>query len=165
MVALAAQLVLVVFVGLLLWAAVSDVCSMIIPNRVVLAIVALYPAWAIVAWPVIDPLMGIATGSAVLAVGFVLFTFNLFGGGDVKLLAAVALWAGPSAIVDVFLATAVLGGAMALASWANLTLKRCAVTIRKNLVNDVISARRQPIPYGAAIAGGGIYLVMQLYPG
>ena len=109
--------------------------------------------------------MGIATGSAVLAVGFVLFTFNLFGGGDVKLLAAVALWAGPSAIVDVFLATAVLGGAMALASWANLTLKRCAVTIRKNLVNDVISARRQPSPYGAAIAGGGIYLVMQLYPG
>ena len=165
MVAVATQLVLLAFVGLLLWAAISDVCSLTIPNRIVLAIGALYPAWVMVAWPTVDPVWGIVTGAAVLSLGFVTFVFNWFGGGDVKLLAAVALWAGPGAIIDIVLVMAIVGGAMALASWANLTLKRCAVTMRKSLVNDVVSPGLQPIPYGAAIAGGGIYLVMQLYPG
>ena len=53
----------------------------------------------------------VLTGAAVLLLTFSLFALNWMGGGDAKLIAATALWFGPSALLaDYVLLAAMLGG-------------------------------------------------------
>ena len=79
---------------LLAAAAVSDITRYRIPNSIVYAIVAAFAvgaianfAWPAIVWPVL-------AGVAMFLLGAGLFAFGLFGGGDVKLVAAMALWTG-----------------------------------------------------------------------
>src|SRR5262249_27541905 len=48
-------------------------------------------------------------------IGFLLFSMRLAGGGDVKLFAAVALWAGSHWLAEYVVVTALAGGLFALA--------------------------------------------------
>lgn len=111
--------VLAVFMGIVAWAVINDVWSYRIPNIACAALVLLYPAWLAVDWPATDPWLQIAAhvgvAAAVLAVGFVLFLLRAFGAGDAKLLAAVALWAGPDEVLTLILVTAIAGGALSVA--------------------------------------------------
>lgn len=93
-----------------------------------------------------------ASGLLVLAVGFTLFAWNLFGGGDVKLLAALAFWTGFSDLPRLLLVTTLAGGALALGIlvWRRLRLA----------TGETIDQR---LPYGIAIAAGGIdFCIRQL---
>jgi prepilin peptidase CpaA len=89
------SLIFVVFPFCMVYAALSDMVSMTIANRVSLILVA---AFAIVA-----PLTGMdwasygwhfAAGGLVLAVTFAMFAIGGMGGGDAKLLSATAVWMG-----------------------------------------------------------------------
>jgi len=88
------QFTILAFAGLLIAAAASDWRSLTVPNRYCLALVALFPSYVNaagdVAW-----LGNLAFAAAAFAAGFLLFSLRLFGGGDVKMFAAVTLWAGP----------------------------------------------------------------------
>ena len=64
-----------------------------------------------VAW-----LGALAVAAAVFVFGFVLFARQLIGGGDVKLIAAVSLWAGPEHLALFALVTSLAGGVLALGS-------------------------------------------------
>ncbi|TIT38990.1 MAG: peptidase, partial [Mesorhizobium sp.] len=109
-------LIFVVFPFCMLFAAISDMLSMTIANRVPVLLVAVF---ALVA-----PLTGMdwatyglhfASGGLVLAVTFGLFALGGMGGGDAKLLAATALWMGLSIhLVEYLVASAFIGGLLTL---------------------------------------------------
>lgn len=88
---------------------------------------------------------------AVLAAGTVLFMYGLFGGGDVKLLAAAALWAGPDLLPELLMVMALAGGALALLL---LALRRW----RPRASGP--AAPGAPVPYAVAIACG----TLAVYP-
>lgn len=145
----------------LILAAISDVRSLTIPNRLVLALLCLWPILLIV--PPIPPLAEIgwhiATGAAFFAVALALFAFNLAGGGDGKLLAVLGLWVGPGDALLLLFVIALAGGLVGLAMLTVAILGRYRFpglptpTVRQEL--------KRQIPYGVAIAIGGMVICGQ----
>ncbi len=92
------------------------------------------------------------------AVGALGFAGGVVGGGDVKLLAAASLFAGPTHMVDFLAVTALIGGALGLALLAGAPIGPAAPT-----VDGTLRARlRSGLPYGPAIAGGGLWVTAAL---
>ncbi|MCP5368606.1 MAG: prepilin peptidase [Hyphomicrobiales bacterium] len=153
------------FVGLLGLAAMSDVHAYRIPNRISLAIAALYPAFVLVHGDPVNWLGALAVAAAVLVFGFILFATNTVGGGDVKLLTAVALWAGPSLVLEFLLITAFAGGLLALVMTSELrfSLAMAVERIGGKGLRDVLIGN--VLPYGVAIAAGGFFVAWNLLRG
>jgi prepilin peptidase CpaA len=148
--------------GVLVFAALTDARRLVIPNRVSLAVLGLFPLWLAVAPTAFLPqlLPAALTGIAVLALGFLLFAGGLLGGGDVKLLAALAVWAGPDRIVALIVVTVLAGGALAAFCLIGLAWKRVVGPVG----GAAASVWREPLPYGCAVAVGGIDLVLRHLP-
>lgn len=92
-----------------------------------------------------------------------MFVGNLAGAGDIKLLAVTGLWAGPHLIAVFLVTTAISGGLLAL-------FMALMTYIRNFSGKQAIALARVPIPYGIAIALGGLntlYMMSQpiLFPG
>lgn len=150
------QLVLMLFAGILTWAAVSDLSRYLIPNRVCLSLVILYPAYVLAA-PVTPDVWGaILVAAIAFAGGAAMFGMGAMGGGDVKLMAAVALWAGPAFALPFVLTTAVAGGllAMVMLSPFGVLLPTPPVALFRNGLRP--RRAKQSMPYGVAIAAGGV---------
>lgn len=94
-------------------------------------------------WPDIGYQLGMALG--VLVVLSVLFALRWMGGGDVKLLTALALWFTPAWYFKLLIVMALVGGLLTL------------------VVGSWHVARRQrdrlAIPYGVAIATAGLWVI------
>src|SRR3546814_16662010 len=106
--------------------------------------------------------MHLARGSGAIALGFLLFALRLCGGGDVKLFAAVSLWAGPSLFIPFAYYTALAGGLMALVLWLNHKVKRAGIPANLLFVRSDAAFAKQPMHYGVAIAAGGLFVALQL---
>ncbi len=92
------------------------------------------------------------------AVGALGFAGGVVGGGDVKLLAAASLFAGPAHMIDFLTVTALIGGALGLALLAGAPIGPVAPT-----ADGTLRARlRGGLPYGPAIAGGGLWVAAAL---
>ena len=102
------------FVFLTACAAATDYRQMKIPNWISIALCALFAAYALLlpTWSAIG--LHLAVGIGIFTVGVLSYAFGIFGAGDVKLLGALALWAGPDRIVDFLLLTGLLGGTFGL---------------------------------------------------
>jgi prepilin peptidase CpaA len=157
-------------------AAFKDICERRIPNRLTGALAALYPVYVLVsptpvAWPA-----AVGLAFVVFVIGLGLFARELIGGGDVKLLAVLSLWAGPEQFVWFMLVTALAGGALSLFSlwyrrWggvieAHLAALGLATTSGRVPVSTEApaggsTARSATLPYGVAIAAGGIAIVIE----
>ena len=138
--------------GLLLIAAlVCDVRSRIIPNRLNLAIaVAAAGFWLAQGaplWPGAAVQAGVAAGLFVLCA--LLFQIGAMGGGDVKMIAAASLGFAPGEVVKLLLIMSVAGGALSLAMLAWQRARR--------------GEGRPEVPYGAAIAAAGLWLLSEPY--
>lgn len=161
------QIILLGCAGLLVWAAASDILHFRIPNRLSLAIAALWPAYLLAGWSAGAPLDslagGLIAGLGVFAAGFMLFNLGLLGGGDVKLMSATALWAGLAGLVPFVLIVAAAGGILSLGMIAATgvsymrqpALRPAALPMWRALL-------RQPAPYGVAIAIGGLFTLARL---
>ena len=103
--------------GLLLLASWSDLTTYRIPNWISLTIFGLFPVFAYFHGLSLDVFMWHCIAfSVVLAGGFALFAWNKVGGGDVKLLATVAMWVGwGTPLVQLITVTMILGGVLSLA--------------------------------------------------
>jgi prepilin peptidase CpaA len=151
---------LTAFAGLLVYAACSDMARLIIPNWVSIALAAIFPVAALIAGaPLMDIGLHVLFGLGVLAIGFVLFQFNIIGGGDAKLLAAVSVWTGLAAIIPFVVWTAVAGGVMALAL---LTARQLLPVGTYPAVVDHLLKKQNGIPYGVAIMIGGLLVIPSL---
>ena len=136
---------------LLLYASYGDLKARTIPNSLNIAIALLaIPFWwasGLAPWP--D--MALQVGVAVLAFVFFAGAFALgaMGGGDVKLIGAIALWLPWPALLLMLVIMSLAGGALTL-----------ALMIRKKLAR---TEGPLEIPYGVAIAAGAILtLAVQL---
>lgn len=152
-------------------AAFEDFRRLVIPNWLILALVAVWPlflaAQAVAPLPVLGAL-GVA--ALVFLAGAVLFARGIVGGGDVKLLCAAALWAGPAATPELLIITAGLGGVLGLfllsPLGAHLSLAgRVFFGPPGVAAIDTAGQGRVPVPYGVAIAGAALFVILQPFFG
>src|SRR5260370_4578378 len=104
------------FAGLMTTAAVEDFRRLLIPNALTLALCVLWPLHLATAPTItLAAALGAAgCGLAVFLAGALLFFRGLVGGGDVKLLTAATLCAGPDAALALLVFTGLLGGLLSL---------------------------------------------------
>ena len=128
----------------LLTAAFTDLRRRQIDNWLNLAIAVVAPAfwWAsgLSLWPGVGYQLGLALAAFVILAG--LFAMRVMGGGDVKLLAALALWVRPDHFLWLVLVMSVLGGVLTVAFGAWHVARR--------------QSGRIAIPYGVAICAAGL---------
>ncbi len=144
-------------------AAVSDLFTMTIPNRISIALVAVFVVAAPLvglSWPDIG--MSLVAGLVVFAACFALFALNIMGGGDAKLLTATTVWFGFNHSLLVYLVTVgYVGGAVTLAFLLLRASSNSVLAIGIPLPASLVTAKK--IPYGIAIAIAG-FLTFQQSP-
>lgn len=146
--------VLLLFPAALAYAAVMDLFTMTIPNRISLALIAGFVVAASVAGLSAHAiLMHVAAGALILAIGVGLFSFNLLGGGDAKLLAASALWTGFAGLLPFLLYVAVAGGLLSVLVVVYRSVPVAALPLPEWA--ERLHRRGSGIPYGLAICAGG----------
>lgn len=138
-------------------AALEDMAKLRISNILPLLVMGLYVAWVAVTGWENDIWHNATLFLAVFALGCVLFALRWMGGGDVKLLAACALWFDWNAALPWFVYVTVGGGVLALLIVAG---RRLVPRTAREGSSLAIFAAKGPIPYGVAIALGTI---MALY--
>jgi prepilin peptidase CpaA len=143
----------------LIAAALADAVSYLIPNRYPAAVAVAFIAYALDK-PAAIWLHGIVAAALLLAAGVLLFDRGILGGGDVKLLTASALWAGFDQLTLLLFVTAIAGGALALAHLSPLHRLMPAPPSGAPAETDLRSRLRQPVPFGVAIAIGGVALAI-----
>ena len=150
---------LVLFPMLMAYAAVSDLLTMTISNRVSIALVAGFVAVALASGmpPVTLIEDHLACGLAVLVLTFTLFAFGWIGGGDAKLAAATAVWLGWTQLFDYGLTASVLGAGLTFAILAVRKMDLPARLTRQTWIARLHSAGNG-VPYGIALAVAGLAL-------
>ena len=141
-------------------AAVRDLAAWSLPNWLTICVALGYFAWAWAtgaSWSAVG--WALAAGIVVLGAGYLLFELRLWGAGDGKMAAAVALWIGLNLeLFRFFLVVSLAGGVLAV-----IALAIHAATGKPQLPPGDAGleiARRNPLKakarYGAAIAIGGL---------
>lgn len=139
---------------LCIYGALTDIASLTIPNWVNGAIAGLgLLAIALSGLPLTEMGLYLLIGLIAFVISFALFSFGVYGGGDAKMIPAVALWLGPVGLAPFLLGMAFIGGGIALvglcAKYAPLPQGSPA------WVTNVLS-KGEGLPYGVAIAGGAL---------
>ncbi|MFT3965339.1 MAG: prepilin peptidase [Sphingobium sp.] len=142
---------LILLAALLIWAAITDIRARIISNRLNAVIALLAPvywyAMGLSPWPDMALQVGLCAG--VFAVFATLFALGAMGGGDVKMLAALALWLPAGALLSLLVLMALLGGVVTVATVAHHKWTRRIGAVE--------------IPYGVAIALAGLWVIGEPY--
>ncbi len=146
--------ILVIAAAIFIAAAVCDACSYRIPNYLSALLVGMFPLVVITAPHGIDWKQNSMIFGLVVLTGFILFLGKLIGAGDIKLLAAASLWAGPHLIAVLLIVTALVGGAVSIAMGVITHIRQ-----RKNDNATEVELKKVPIPYGIAIAAGGLAML------
>ena len=129
----------------LLYAAFTDFRRREIDNWLTLGIALSAPLfwWAsgLTLWPDVAWQVGLALITFCAAAG--LFALGGMGGGDVKLIAALALWIAPMPFMRLLIVMSIVGGVLSLLI---LILRK----VRRN-------PERGQVPYGLAISAAGLW--------
>lgn len=153
--------ILTVLPGAVAFAGAMDLLTMKIPNRIsAILVLAFFPLAALAgmdAWQVLDHL---GAGVLVLIVGILLFIPGWFGGGDAKLMAAIALWVGFDNLLLYVVYVGVAGGIL-----ATLFSTARAVPLPRIFLGEAWALRLHKtdagIPYGLALAAGALLVYPQ----
>lgn len=149
-------LLLVFFPALMAYAAVSDMLTMTISNRVSLALIGGFPILAYaVGLPWAEIGMHFAAGFAMLAICFGMFARGWMGGGDAKLAAATTVWFGFSGLMDYALAVSLFGGALTLGLLAARKYPLPLFAARVPWIAR-LHDHKTGIPYGIALAAAAL---------
>jgi prepilin peptidase CpaA len=146
-VGLVSWILVAVLTALLLVAAIGDLRSRTIPNWLTGAVALLATGWwwanGWAIWPDIAIVVGIAL--LLLLLFGAVFAFGAMGGGDVKLIVALALWLRPALIPEMLMVMALAGGALTILMLAWHRWRKM---------------EGQPeVPYGVAIVAAGCWVV------
>jgi len=143
---------LLVAIVIFIAAAISDVRSYRIPNYLCGLLLLLYPIYALTAPPSLDWRQNFIVFAVVSFVGFAAFWAQILGAGDVKLLSAASLWAGPQYIAILLVVTAFAGGLESIVMVAQSRFKPAKSKKAQRLA-------KIQIPYGVALATGGVAML------
>ncbi|MFZ1425646.1 MAG: A24 family peptidase [Geminicoccaceae bacterium] len=156
-----------------------DIISRRIPNSLVIAVAILWISTIFNAGPM-HIIGSILTAASVLGIGMLVWRLGWLGGGDVKLIAALSLWAGPTLTPGLLLAIGASGGVLAtiflaarrppfrpILAYLHVAIDRWLPASAWSAAATVpgrppTSSSNQTIPYGVAAAAGGCWLVHQL---
>lgn len=147
---------LVVFPALMIFAALSDLFTMTISNRVSVALVLTFFPFAFLAGLGTEEIaLHLACGAGMLVLTFAMFAFGWIGGGDAKLAAATAVWIGLRHVADYGLDTALLGGMLTLLI---LSARKMPLPLWATKVGWLVRLHdcQTGIPYGIALAIAGL---------
>jgi prepilin peptidase CpaA len=131
-----------------IWVAWSDMATMKIPNKAVVALVVVYAVVGIFVLPLPEYLWRYSHLVVVLIIGFLLNLTGAFGAGDAKFSAAMAPFFALSDWVTVLL---LLSGVL-LAAFVTHRLFRRIPAVRR-MLPDWESWHRKDFPMGLALAG------------
>lgn len=172
--------------GLLIAGSLTDIEFRRLPNWLTAAVAVLYGFFVITSPTPVDWLGACIVASLVFGIGFVTFSFQLLGGGDVKLMSGLALWAGPDHLSLFLIVTSLAGGFLAILTIVighiNVPqFARLHAPISELIMGKLFSPKVRgsnitsseteqselagSLPYGVAIAAGGfsvIYALQQL---
>lgn len=148
---LIAVMLAVVLAALLVAAGIEDARTREIANAKNAAIALLAPAW----WWALglgwgEMAVQVAMAAVVLAVFLGVFAAGWMGGGDVKMIAALALWLPLGGFVQMLMVMSVLGGAITLALLVERRWQRRIGAVE--------------VPYGVAIAAAALLALPPLLP-
>jgi prepilin peptidase CpaA len=137
-----------------IWVSWSDMATMKIPNKAVLALLVVFAVIGLVALPFADYVWRWSHFAVILAIGFVLSSFGLMGAGDAKYMSAMAPFiALPDAYPFMFLLGATIIAAFALHRGAR------ASALRRQFP-DWASWTRREFPMGFALAPALMFYLM-----
>lgn len=126
------------------YAAFTDIRSRRIANRLTFAVAAFAPVfwWAsgLSIWPGVAVQLAMAVG--MFFFGALMFRFGQMGGGDVKLLTAIALWLPPTAFFVLMLMICIVNGVLTV-----FMIKRHRKAQRAGKAPEKLQ-----IPYGVSVA-------------
>ena len=145
------ELLIMALAAILVVAAVVDMRTFTISNRLNLAVAASAPLfwWSIQlpVWPHVAAQAAVAAG--VFGLLAAAFYAGMMGGGDVKLAAALSLWFSPASTLKFLVIMSIAGGVL---------------TLILLVAHRVRGKEGKPkIPYGVAIAVGGLVILAQRF--
>jgi prepilin peptidase CpaA len=154
-------------VVLLATAAWHDIATRTIPDSIGLTLAGM----GVLARALLGPTaLSLSVATAIVIFGLLLaaYTRGLIGGGDVKIISALAVGLPPFDTYCFVVATAIAGGVLAIAYLGlSRVLRPRFIYGSQSIVHRVVAIecwriRRQgPLPYGVAIAVGGTFVLLQ----
>jgi len=152
---------LIIFPLLMVFAALTDLFTMTIPNRISMILVGVYFALALYL-PIPLDIVGwhLSCAAAMLVLTFAMFHFQWIGGGDAKLAAATALWLGWDHLLDYGLVASIAGGVLTVIV---IELRRHDLPQKVLSLNFVakLADKNGGVPYGIALALAGLFVYPQ----
>ena len=150
-----AAAIFVVFPLCLAIAALSDMFTMTIPNRVAAILLASFVVVAPLAGlGLADIAVHLLAGLLVFSACFALFALNIMGGGDAKLLTASAVWFGFNVSLFAFLVyVALFGGILTVAILMLRAQSNSILAAGLPVPDHLLTAKK--VPYGIAIGVAG----------
>lgn len=143
--------------------AMTDIVSYRIPNWIPGALIVLFAIAApLGGMPFETAAMHALVFAVALLLGMGLFAFNAIGGGDAKLLAAAALWMGPSLIVKYTFVFSLVGGGLAILILLLRRLPMPASAARVPVLNQLLLPNAG-LPYGVALGLGGLIVLPETF--
>ncbi len=141
------DLLIAILAAMLIVAATGDLRTRTIPNwlNAAIALTAI-PFWyfsGLGLWPEIA--LQVAVAAAVFGLFAVAFHYGAMGGGDVKMVSAIALWLPPGAVLKLLVIMSLAGGVLTI-----------LMLVRHRMAK---SGSELEIPYGVAIAFAGFWLI------
>ena len=144
------------------YAVVADFRSLLIPNWVIVTLGTAFAVFALLYLEPMTVIWHVLVALAVFSVTAAFFAINWIGGGDVKLLTATALWAGPQHVASLLLMMSALGFELAFVLMA---LRSHGAFIAPWLPDNMFLGRLQALakqgqcPYGVAIGAAALIVV------
>jgi prepilin peptidase CpaA len=144
------------FPALMIAAALFDVTSMTIPNRISAALVlGFYPTAFLIGLSPMTVLICTGVGVGMLLLGMGMFALRWIGGGDAKVLAAAGLWIGLAAFPTFLAWTAITGGLFGMGLILARTWMQPYAGHAPRWVGRLLEPKGD-IPYGVAICAGAL---------
>jgi len=158
-----AMTAIAVFAAAFVYASYTDIKEMRITNKTCAIALGAYLPFVLTLiiagqWQVIG--MSVIIALIVFSVTAFMNAKGALGGGDVKLMTVLALWAGPQYAVDTFFIVALCGGVFSLIFLLFTVLRRAKTATVSGRDRKAIEQR--PIPYGPGITIAGLFLSSQL---
>lgn len=146
-------------------AAATDMREFRIPNECSVVLLIMYPLHVWLAPDSVDVWGALLVAAIMFGITFALYAFDRLGGGDVKLLSVVGLWAGPALAADLIMITSLSGAVLAIIfmSRAGAVIALGLDEVGQTAARDNVLAER--LPYGVAIACGGLATLWSLMGG
>jgi prepilin peptidase CpaA len=149
---------LMLFPGLMAFAAASDLLTMTISNRISLLLIAGFAVLAAASGMDLNTVLShVGAGAVVLVVAFTCFAFGWIGGGDAKLAAVAGLWFGFDHLLNFLIYASLFGGVLTV-----LLLQFREWPIPFGLSSQPwllrLHHKETGIPYGIALALGALLI-------